>query len=127
MLLKIDSLVHTTWTFAPGRGQFGDGLSRNPGDRDVVRDASEAKLGAPKTLGDLFKLVSNSTLDGTELIDDCDKYPQARVGVSVSQEVISSDRTDDPCGQLHDGSSTRLHLGSSKEDNPIDQCFPNTP
>ena len=91
MLLKIDSLVHPNWTFAPGRGQFGDGLSRNPPDRDVVRDAVESHIGAPKTLAEAFQVVAKSTLDGAELIDDCETYTQARMESAAGANTFSHD------------------------------------
>ena len=83
MLLKIDSLVHPTWFFSPGRNQFGDGLSRNPPDRDLVREQVESNRGAPRTLAEVFEVVANSTLDGVDLVDDCEKYIQSRVSHPV--------------------------------------------
>ena len=59
MLLKVESLIIPRWVFAPGRGQIGDGFSRNPPDRDTVREESETKLHMPKTLGEAFEVVAN--------------------------------------------------------------------
>ena len=43
MLLKVEALIVPRWVFAPGRGQIGDGFSRNPPDRDQVRQEVEEK------------------------------------------------------------------------------------
>ena len=37
MLLKVEALVVPRWVYAPGRGQLGDGLSRNPEDQVNLR------------------------------------------------------------------------------------------
>jgi len=91
MLLKVDSLVLPRWSFAPGRGQFGDGLSRNPPDRDSVREQSELRLGAPKTLGEAFAAVANTTLEGSDLIDDCEQHISDRVMVCATSESVNAD------------------------------------
>jgi len=48
MLLKVEALIIHRWTFAPGRGQLGDGLSRNPEDPDQDRQESDDKSHLPK-------------------------------------------------------------------------------
>ena len=78
MLLKVDYLVRAEWCFAPGKTQVGDGVSRNPPDRDQVRDECEQKTGLPKTLNDAFEAVSKSSLGGS-MLDDADSIMQLRL------------------------------------------------
>ena len=59
-LLKLDQIIYPRWQFQPGRSQLGDGLSRNPPDRDKVRDATEARDAIPKTLGEAMAVVGSS-------------------------------------------------------------------
>ena len=76
MLLKGEALIVPRWVYAPGRGQIGDGLSRNPEDRDRVRHESEEKSHLPKTLAEAFELVSKCRLSGG-LVDDAEAVARA--------------------------------------------------
>ena len=58
------------WQFQPGRGQLGDGLSRNPPDRDKVRDAEADKARLPSTLGEAFNMISKAQYRGGLEVDD---------------------------------------------------------
>ena len=60
MLLKVEALIVPRWVFAPGRGQLADGFSRNPEERDKVRQESENKEDMPKTLAEAFEIVAKS-------------------------------------------------------------------
>ena len=95
LLMKLESVVTPEWIYEPGKGQFGDGLSRNPPDRDVVREEQEA----PKqlTLSEVFEVVTRARLDGS-LIDDADSLCFSRrvVGsVDPIQSIITP--CDDEC------------------------------
>ena len=61
-----------------GTTQVGDGVSRNPPDRDKVRDECEQKTGLPKTLKEVFEAVSKSSLEGS-MLDDADSIMQLRL------------------------------------------------
>ena len=76
MLLKIEGLVTPRWQFAPGNTQSGDGWSRNPPDRDLVRGEAEDKTHMPKTLGEAFAAATGTAIDGVMLNDNADDYTQ---------------------------------------------------
>ena len=86
MLLKLEVFVVRRWTFAPGRGQLGDGLSRNPEDRDEVRLASEGKSHLPKTLDEAFETVAKCRLDG-RLVDHAEDATALVIGLPPSQKI----------------------------------------
>ena len=86
MLLKLDALIVPRWTFAPGRGQLGDGLSRNPEDRDKVRLQIEETSHLPKTLDEAFETVAKCRLDGG-LIDDAEDATAPVIGIASTSEV----------------------------------------
>ena len=76
MLLKIHTKVNPIWQFQPGRGQLGDGFSRNPVDRDQVRDADAECARLPKTLVEAFDMVSKASASGNLDFDDCEELTQ---------------------------------------------------
>jgi len=76
MLLKIEGLVRPRWVFAPGSTQFGDGLSRNPEDRETAREQAEGKQHMPKTLAEAFSACAGTTLVGKPIEDDTELYTQ---------------------------------------------------
>ena len=49
--------------------QIGDGISRNPPDRDDARDAAENKDHMPKTLEEVFGVATKTRLNGSNLVD----------------------------------------------------------
>ena len=55
---------------------MGDGLSRNPPDRDKVRDADADKARLPITLGEAFDLISKAQYRGGLEVDDSEEYTQ---------------------------------------------------
>ena len=58
MLLKVEAVCNVQWQFLAGvLNHIGDGFSRNPVDRDRVRDDAETNEGLPKTLGEAFEQV----------------------------------------------------------------------
>ena len=83
MLLKVEALIIPRWMFTPGRGQIGDGLSRNPEDRDAVRQESEEKSHLPKTLSEAFATVAKCRLNG-DLIDDAEDATIPVIGTASS-------------------------------------------
>ena len=87
MLLKIHTKIHPVWQFQPGRGQLGDGLSRNPLDRDAVRDVSADVARLPKTLAEAFKMVQSAQSANSLEFDDCDKYTQ-QFAVHESDDLL---------------------------------------
>ena len=94
MLLKLESLVRPKWFFAPGQSQFGDGLSRNPEDRDEVRGQSETKSHLPATLAEAFAVVEKRGTKHHDLIDDAEAATQLATSVeeghrSCSRSVFS--------------------------------------
>ena len=111
MLLKIDALVHPRWSFAPGRGQFGDGPSRNTPDRAQVREESENKIGAPKTLAEVFAAVAKSTLEGSDVVDDCEKHTVDRLLVG------NVESTDLEQSRAEDSESTDLEQSRAEDSN----------
>ena len=90
MLLKIEALIIPRWVFAPGRGQFADGFSRNPEDRDKVRLESEEKGHMPKTLAEAFEVVAKCRIDGS-LVDDGESITQLRTINSGSYTGATAD------------------------------------
>ena len=76
MLMKIHTTIDPVWMFQPGKGQLGHGFSRNPVDRDAVRELTPQEAGLPKTLKEAFDRVSKSNRTGGPLEDDCDAYTQ---------------------------------------------------
>ena len=76
MLLKVKHLIHPHWIFTFGQAQVGEGVSRNPPDRDEVRGQQEEKSHLPQTLGEAFAAVAHMHLDGSELVDDSDGITQ---------------------------------------------------
>ena len=76
MLLKVHTKINPVWQFQPGRGQLGDGFSRNPPDRDQVRDAEADHARLPKTLGEAFDLISKAQYRGGLEVDDCEELTQ---------------------------------------------------
>ena len=62
MLTDIEEIEHTVqadWGFLPGKlNEQVDLLSRNPPDRDAVRDLVYGPGGKPKTLADIMAVVS---------------------------------------------------------------------
>ena len=83
MLLKVEALIIPRWMFTPGRGQIGDGLSRNPEDRDAVRQESEEKSHLPKTFSEAFATVAKCRLNG-DLIDDAEDATTPVIGTASS-------------------------------------------
>ena len=83
MLLTVEALISPRWMFTRGRGQIGDGLSRNPEDRDVVRQESEEKSHLPKTLSEAFVTVAKCRLNG-DLIDDAGDATIPVIGTASS-------------------------------------------
>ena len=57
MMLKLESMIIPIWLFDPGIGQVGDGISRNPPDRDAAREAAET-CELPKTLLEVIKMTT---------------------------------------------------------------------
>ena len=90
MLLKIHTKINPVWRFQPGRGQLGDGLSRNPVDRDTVRaeDADAARL--PKTLAAAFDMVQRAQQRGGLEVDDCEELTQQFRTMCESRSVSSA-------------------------------------
>ena len=88
MLLKIDGLVQPRWVFAPGVTQIGDGISRNPPDRDAARISAEEKDHMPKTLSEAFALVTGSDLAGKKMNDDTEAYTAQFVNRSMLHDDI---------------------------------------
>ena len=67
-------MIIQIWLFAPGAGQVGDGVSRNPPDRDAARDAAE-NCELPKTLQGISNLTTERNKDSTQ-IDDSESVTQ---------------------------------------------------
>jgi hypothetical protein len=58
MLLYLESSLQLTWRFVSGiANPAGDGFSRNPADRDQVKDSVESKL---KTFGEAWEMARGS-------------------------------------------------------------------
>jgi len=58
MLLHLESSVQLTWRFVSGiANPAGDGFSRNPPDRDAVKDDVDSK---PKTFGEAWQMARGS-------------------------------------------------------------------
>mgnify|MGYP003321314757 CR=1 FL=1 len=110
MLLKVEALIVPRWMYAPGRGQIGDGLSRNPEDRDRVRQESEDRSHLPKTLAEAFELVSKCRLDGG-LVDDCE---------AVTRTLTQHTPTADSASSSGVGLSPNPDASKQKRLNPID-------
>ena len=97
MLLKIEALIIPRWVFTPGKGQLADGFSRNPEERDRVRQESEEKSHMPKTLAEAFEVVAKGRLQG-DLIDDAESITQMRFlmhapATGTNAEVTSNSET----------------------------------
>ena len=58
MFLHLESSVQLTWRFVSGiANPAGDGLNRNPPDRDAVKDEADSK---PKTFGEAWQMARGS-------------------------------------------------------------------
>lgn len=95
MLLKVESLTIPRWMFTPRRGQIGDGLSRNPEDRAVVRQESEETSHIPKTLSEVFATVAKCRLNG-DLIDDAEDATIPVIGSASSTRTDASSHLAPP-------------------------------
>ena len=101
MLLKIEGLVKPRWVFAPGSTQCGDGISRNPPDRDEAREKSEGKAHMPSTLADAFSIATRTSLEGQKLMDDTEQFTGQYVNRTLARVqahtlLDSGDDFDEP-------------------------------
>ena len=95
MLSKIEALLVPQGQLPPGRGQTGDGISRNPVDRGDARFNAEEKPHMPKTLREAFEVVSKIGLDGPNLVDDAEAYTQLKT--FMRESVVNKDDGESRC------------------------------
>ena len=123
MLLKIEAKCIVTWQFLAGcQNHVGDGLSRNPPDRDSARGKAETNEGLPKTLGEAFKQVLGAREVHGEELEFLDPTSEGTAPERGGEKSSNSEGKGN-CTELTQGTCKFSEVHSlAREMSPIKLC-----